>query len=114
VGELKLIQAEARLQGNLGNAAAPLNDLRTARGLSEVSSVDMDLILEERRRELAAEGHRYFDLKRLGRDISKSVGKLGNPDDNQSPLAFENIRILDDIPSAQVDVEDLRQNPGYR
>jgi hypothetical protein len=114
VGELKLIQAEARLEGASGDPAAPLNDLREARGLSPVSSVDMDLILEERRRELAAEGHRYFDLKRLGRDISKSVGKLSDPDDDQSPLRFNNIRILDDIPSSQVDVEELRQNPGYR
>ena len=114
VGELKLIQAEARHEGNLGNAAAPLNDLRTARGLSTVSQVDMDLILEERRRELAAEGHRYFDFKRLGMDISKSEGKLANPDDDQDPLPFESIRILDDIPSAQIETENLTQNPGYR
>ncbi|MFB6247246.1 MAG: RagB/SusD family nutrient uptake outer membrane protein [Salinibacter sp.] len=116
VGELKLIQAEARLQGASGNPAAPLNDLRTARGLSAVSqsAVDMGLILEERRRELVAEGHRFYDFKRLGMDISKSVGKLNDPGDDQSSLSFESFRLLDDIPSSQVEVEGLTQNPGYR
>lgn len=110
VAEMKLIQAEARLQGSgLGDPAVPLNDLRNARGLDDLSTseIDMQEILDERRRELVAEGHRFFDLKRLGRDISKAAGR----DD----LQFSNFRILDDISPAQLDAnQELQQNPGYQ
>lgn len=114
VAEMKLIQAEARLNGASGSAAAPLNDLRNARGLDDLSpsEVTMDEILEERRRELVAEGHRVFDLKRLGRDLSKSQGKLDTPP--QEDLPFSDFRYLDDISDTQIgNNPELVQNPGY-
>jgi len=116
ISEMKLIQAEARLKGASGSAAAPLNDIRSNRGLAgdlTDGEVDMDLILDERRRELVAEGHRYFDLKRLGRDISKSDGKLDQPP--QDDLPFSDFKVLDDIsPSELANNDSLIQNPGYR
>jgi hypothetical protein len=109
IAEMKLIQAEARLKGATGNgsAAAALNALRNARGLGDLSgSVTMQEILDERRRELVAEGHRFFDLKRLGRDIQKVQGR----DD----IPFNDHRILDDLPESQLEVNDeLVQNPDY-
>jgi len=109
IGEMKLIQAEARMKGATGNgtAAAALNALRNARGLDDLNgSVTMQEILDERRRELVAEGHRFYDLKRLGRDIQKVQGR--------EDIAFEDNKLLDDLPPDQLDVNtELVQNPGY-
>lgn len=109
IAEMKLIQAEARMKGATGNgsAAEALNAVRNARGLGDLSgSVTMQEILDERRRELVAEGHRFFDLKRLGRDIRKVQGR--------SDIPFNDHRLLDDLPEAQLEVNDeLIQNPGY-
>jgi len=113
VAELKLIRAEALARD--ANAVTPdalaaFNDLRRARGVPEfvrVSSFDafIDLILDERRRELVAEGHRFFDLKRLGRDIRKPDG---------SSIPFSDLRVLDDIDPSELEANSkLVQNPGY-
>jgi tetratricopeptide (TPR) repeat protein len=113
VGELKLIQAEARLNGASGSPEQPINELRNARGLNDLEgSLDIDEILDERRRELVAEGHRFFDLKRLGRDIRKIEdlpGKEGRPD-----LDFNRYWVLDNLPTDEVENNDeLVQNPEY-
>jgi hypothetical protein len=125
IAEMVLIQAEARLapmnegSGSVSAAISRLNDLRAQRGASELDPANFDEesalneILDERRRELVAEGHRYFDLKRLGRDIAKNAGKLSDPNDPE-PVPYEDIRILDDLPSNQLGVNELLvQNPGY-
>lgn len=114
IAEMYLIQAEARLNtGGVGPAISRLNDLRTTRGASQLNPANFteasayDEILDERRRELVAEGHRFFDLKRLGRDIAKAAGR--------SDVPFNNFRVLDDLPPAQLGVNDeLEQNPGYQ
>lgn len=113
IAEMVLIQAEARLNTSGPDAAiARLNDLRAQRSASALSvgSFDAayDAILAERRRELVAEGHRFFDLKRLGRDIRKAPG-TGRED-----VPFNDFRILDDLPPDQLTVNtELVQNPGY-
>ncbi len=64
-----------------------------------------DLILEERRHELAMEGHRFWDLVRTG----KAAEVLG-------PLGFQTGRHeLLPIPQTEVDLSEgtLEQNPGY-
>lgn len=114
ISEMVLIQAEAQLNMNgVGAAIDRLNDLRSQRNASDLDPANFDFesaydeILAERRRELVAEGHRFFDLKRLGRDIQKPLG--------QDPIPFNDPRILDDLPTSQLDVnEELVQNPGYR
>ncbi|MDX1672394.1 MAG: RagB/SusD family nutrient uptake outer membrane protein [Balneolaceae bacterium] len=115
--ELILIQAEARLFTNPTTTEAinRLNDLRANRGLAALNPANfptttdaLNEILDERRRELVVEGHRFFDLKRLGRDIEK------DPTTGQSDIAFENFKVLDDIDPAELEVnEQLVQNPGY-
>lgn len=119
VAEMKLIQAEARLKGGSGDPLAPLNDLRTNRGLSTYSGADvMEAIMMERRREFMGEGHRFFDLKRLGREIRKA------PETKSiviNDLPYSDFKVLDDIPEGEVALsqanapEDsvLIQNPGY-
>lgn len=75
MAEQYLIRAEARAQqGNVtgaNSAASDLNIIRSRAGLGETTATTkgdmMDAIMHERRVELFAEGHRWFDLKRTGR-----------------------------------------------
>lgn len=80
-GEMYLIRAEARaLQaGKELQALADLNALRAARISGYVDEVLagqalLDAIALERRKELFAEGHQWFDLKRTTRTISRPAG----------------------------------------
>lgn len=75
-GELYLIRAEARARNSQEALALDdLNTLRAARITGYVPVVGvtgaslLDAIADERRRELVAEGHRFFDLKRTTRTI---------------------------------------------
>jgi starch-binding outer membrane protein, SusD/RagB family len=77
LAEMFLIRAEARAQlGNITGAKDDLNVLRTRAAeegkepvlVGEVSKDNMLLLIEEERRyELAFEGHRWYDLVRTGR-----------------------------------------------
>lgn len=115
VAEMVLIQAEAELNtAGVTAAIGRLNDLRDERGLDALDPNNFDFdsaydeILAERRRELVAEGHRFFDLKRLGRDISKAPGT------GETDLPFEDFKVLDDYPPTELQVNTkLEQNPGY-
>lgn len=116
--ELLLIRAEANTElGNLAQAREDLERLRVARGLfaygegSPTPGTQSELItavLEERRREFAFEGHRWFDMKRRGMDIPKQ--------DPLSDISYEDYRVLAEIPSSEIDDSqfvNVEQNPGY-
>ena len=74
LGEMYLISAEAQ---GLANGLGRLNELRKFRGLPAVypgtEAAFIDAVLDERRLELLCEGHRWYDLVRLG----KAVEELG-------------------------------------
>lgn len=110
--ELYLIRAEARFRtGDAAGARADLSALRANRGLEAVESGvagdDLfELILHERRVEFALEGHRWFDLKRNGLNITKH----GSFED----VPYEDYRLLAPIPQDQLLLnEGLENNPGY-
>lgn len=114
VAEMILIQAEAQYELNNESAAiAALELLRSYRGLGAYANppTGNDLLMEiydERRRELAFEGHRWFDLKRRGLDVIK-------PEVNLNPMVpFDDVRILAPLSNTQVENNpNLDQNPGY-
>ncbi len=114
VAEMLLIQAEANYElRNEGGAITALETLRTHRGLTAYANPPtgmalLEEIYDERRRELAFEGHRWFDLKRRGMDVPKpAVG--GNP-----TMQWDDFRILANLSTTQVENNPLLdQNPGY-
>lgn len=74
IAEMYLISAEAAAKST-GDATTPLNALRNARGLSNVSSSGPALlqdIKDERFRELAFEGFRLDDLKRYNEGFTRN------------------------------------------
>lgn len=69
--EILLMYAEALTQGATGNAGtadAAVNLVRDRAGLSPLSGVTLDQVMDEKFAELAMEwGQRYYDMVRLGR-----------------------------------------------
>ncbi|WP_436517537.1 RagB/SusD family nutrient uptake outer membrane protein [Ekhidna sp. To15] len=117
LSEVYLNRAEALAELGGGNEAAALADLNAIRnraGLPNATSSGAALIqdiLDERRIELAFEGHRFFDLKRRGLDITK-----GNPVDDcvVCTIPYSDYRVVAAIQQAELDVNpNLVNNPGY-
>ncbi|MFD2724925.1 RagB/SusD family nutrient uptake outer membrane protein [Hyunsoonleella rubra] len=106
VPELHLILAEAYDEtGNAGMALNHLNTLRNARGLGDYVGSDLsNEILDERRRELAFEGFRFTDLKRLGLGFTRPDG---------TSLTANAARFALPIPQLEIDRSGLVQNDGY-
>jgi hypothetical protein len=122
-GELYLIRAEARARNNKeGLGLDDLNALRAARIAGYVPAVGLtgalllDAIANERRRELVAEGHRFFDLKRTTRSITRG-STCGNtaisPSGDCTLLPTDREWTLP-IPEAVRNANpNNAQNPGY-
>lgn len=96
-----LMEAEA-LGGTGARAQALLDAVRARVGLAPVP-VSMNAIMQERRLELAGEGHRWYDLVRTGNAASALA--------NKGFIAGKN-EILP-IPLAELENTLLVQNPNY-
>ncbi|WP_179005618.1 RagB/SusD family nutrient uptake outer membrane protein [Winogradskyella forsetii] len=68
LAETYLIAAEAIMRST-GDPLPYINAVRTRAGAAPVTSVNQQTILDERARELAFEGQRWFTLKRMGQDV---------------------------------------------
>ncbi|CAN5851316.1 RagB/SusD family nutrient uptake outer membrane protein [soil metagenome] len=121
VGEMYLIRAEARaMQGAAGavGALADLNALRAARITGYMPAVLtgqalQDAIALERRKELFAEGHRWFDLKRTTRTVNRTEADLPSTIRTLLPGAREWVW---PIPQGEIDANPniaSQQSPGY-
>jgi tetratricopeptide (TPR) repeat protein len=108
--DVLLMYAEALNElGTTPEALPYLNQVRTRAGLAAktgLSQAQLRMALEQERRvELAFEGHRWFDLLRTGRAIEVMNSKGFNL--SQRDLVFP-------LPQSQIDVNpQLAQNPGY-
>jgi hypothetical protein len=112
LADIILLQAEAKNELNdLVGATLDLNTIRRRALLVDTKATSQeqlrDSIANERRLELAFEGHRWLDLKRSG----KAVEKLNNLSLNYN-MTTE--KLLFPIPQNELDRNPkLTQNPGY-
>ncbi len=121
VSEMHLIKAEAEIRaGQIATAQATLKALRDARFGAHTTAPDFNdtangltYLLNERRIELAYEGHRYLDLKRFGTGLSRLMADCMNLD-NACDMASSDARFTLPIPLVELNANDLIvQNPGY-
>lgn len=107
--EMYLIRAEARCkQNDLQNAADDLRKIQArSQGQPEDSIVIsykdandlMEIIKQERRKELFAEGHRFFDLARWNDDIIRSE----TTNSSMKKLEYPDYRYALPIPQVEID-----------
>ena len=124
LSETYLIAAEAAVKQNqLSVAANYLNAivLRANPNATPVTDPTLERVLDERRKELVGEGHRFFDLLRNGQRVVRYTGDADQgfhlPLDPESQSFDVNyFRVLLPIPEAEVkanpNIAD-QQNPGY-
>ncbi|MBC5864102.1 RagB/SusD family nutrient uptake outer membrane protein [Flavobacterium turcicum] len=93
---------EAEALGSGPRAQALLDAVRSRVGLPTIP-VTIDAIKNERRMELAGEGHRFFDLVRWG----DATAKLGSRGFNAG------VDEIFPIPERELQGTKLKQNPGY-
>jgi hypothetical protein len=107
LAEMYLTVAEAQLNlGNTDSAAVMLNHIRTRAAIPgheadmevEAADVTIDLILDERARELAGENLRWLDLKRTGKLVERVQSY--NPDATSNIKSFH---VLRPIPQSEID-----------
>lgn len=119
LAEMYLIAAEALAASDQAQAIDILNVLREKRAIDgkeaefRVTSVDIDLILEERAREFTTELHRWFDLKRT-KKLEQQVQNNPTARDFFEPSKH----YLRPIPTIQISSssnssDPTLQNPGY-
>ncbi len=130
LSEMYLIRAESRVSVSLSDAATNIKSIRDARfGSSQAAPVYTSAqqawagILTERRIELAFEGHRFIDIKRLGvlanqgidRDPADYASATANyPAANPSNLPLTSFKWALPIPQDELNVNKvIQQNPGY-
>jgi hypothetical protein len=119
VAEMYLIRAEAKAELNdLAGASADINTLRAARiaGYAPITFTDkataVSEILNERFKELAFEGFRYFDLKRRGLPVARLGSDVTSSQWQNLPA--NDFRMVLPIPSSEVrNNPNHTQNPGY-
>lgn len=112
---LNRAEALAQLDGVNQESLDLVNELRERAGLDPMEASDfsgkeafVDFILEERRKELAFEGHRRMDLLRYGRALRPQ-----GDEQYEASQAGQNKTILP-IPQRELDINpELVQNDGY-
>ena len=112
LAEMYLTRAEGNFRvGGTPLGATPLADINRIRArakANQYTTVDLPLILKERRFELAFEGHLIHDIKRNKQTIIKKSGNA------TQTFAFNSPKLIFPIPLRETDAnKNLVQNEGY-
>lgn len=108
VGLVNQVRERARNMTPAGTIPAALNT-----GETNTTTI-MQWIMDERFRELAAEGHRWFDLRRWQLAGFIQLDNAFFSSSNESDMAFEDHYLYFPIPTNETDVNpNVVQNPGY-
>jgi len=123
---LNKAEAYAMMSGKDAEALVALDAVRSKRYSNFVSGGEtgatlLAAIKKERRLELFAEGHRWFDIKRWGESISRSAtnGEFYDGTGTPAPAAYLNLAAgsyLFELPIPQDEINvypEFQQNPNY-
>ena len=108
LADVILLYAEALNEnGNTAAALTQLNRIRSRAGLADSSATSQadvrQAIQDERRLELAFEGHRWFDLVRTN-TVNAEMGVTVSPNYHVFPIPTSEVRSTNGV---------ITQNPGY-
>ena len=119
LAELYLNRAEAYAKkGNTTSALADINIIRTRAGIPVYNSVPagqtiLDIVLQERRLEMAFEGHRRYDVFRNKLDLDRQYPGTHLSGSNAFyTVPYTHNRVVEYIPEQQIQIQpNLVQNP---
>jgi tetratricopeptide (TPR) repeat protein len=120
LSEIYLIAAEAALPSDLTKAATYLNAIRKRSpnlAAATAATVSLDMILDERSKELYGEGQRFFDMIRLNKSITFNDEIIGiSVATRPKTIDRTFFKIL--LPISQTEINanpgmQAQQNPGY-
>lgn len=116
--DIMLLKAEALVEkGDINGAMTLVNQVRARVKLVAKTAGSADdaraIIANERRLELAFEGHRWYDLLRTGTALA-TMNAQTDGNGNNLNYNVQSYRLLLPIPQAQIDLNPLlTQNEGY-
>jgi len=117
--DILMLKAECILHGAPGTQAdvdAIVNQVRARAGQPAITGVTLPQLFDERRREFANEGSRWFDLQRSG-DLVTIMNSWRTVEDaalhKMNPITANSI--IYPVPQSQLDAAPglYTQNPGY-
>lgn len=116
--DILMLKAECILNGAAGTQAevdAIVNQVRLRAGLAPLVNVTLPQLMEERRKEFAAEGNRWHDLVRSGLVETKIPAWIEAEDVSNQMQNFIKEYIIYPVPQSQLDVRQglYSQNVGY-
>lgn len=111
LSELYFIRAEAAFKsGNTTNALADINSIRNRAGLNNLTTISLDDILTEKRKEFIFENKYFFDLMRNHKGITRESGCISTT----CSLTYPNNKFVAPIPLDAIKINSyIKQNPGY-
>jgi hypothetical protein len=114
LAEMYLIRAEADVRaGNTASATADVNTVRTRSGATALTAATLADVLRERQLELAFEGFRIHDLKRVNGIVIPAVAATATVSAAPAVLASD-ARFVLPIPQREINNNSLlTQNAGY-
>ena len=119
LAEIYMNRAEAYAKkGNTASALADINIIRTRAGIPVYNSVPagktiLDVVLQERRLEMAFEGHRRYDVFRNKLDLDRQYPGTHLSGSNAFyTVPYTHNRVVEYIPEQQIQIQpNLVQNP---
>lgn len=120
LSEMYLIAAEAALGVDKEKAANYLNAIRKrSPNLAPATegTINLEMVLDERRKELIAEGHAFFDVLRLDKSVTYNDDFAGLTIPHR-PVTIDRTFFKSILPISQAEINanpgiEAQQNPGY-
>lgn len=111
LSEIYFMRAEAYLKLNQKSLAIQdLNKIRNRAGLSDISDIDLNLLLQEKRKEFFTENKYFFDLIRNHQNIVRNHCYSNH----SCNMPYPNDKFIAPIPQEAINENsNLKQNKGY-